>query len=49
MDSLGAIGTGGGGCMTWKVGCSDSSDARGSETFEGSDTSVEFGGGGSNG
>ncbi len=48
MDSLGAIGIGGGGCMTWKVGCSDSSDGRGSETFEGSDTSVE-GGGGSNG
>ncbi len=44
--SFGAMGTGGG-CMIWNVGCSDSSDAGGSDTFAGSDTSARGIGGGS--
>lgn len=37
--SAGAIGTGAGGCMTWNVGCSDSSVVSGTGTFAGSDGS----------
>lgn len=43
--SAGAMGTGAGGCITWKVGCSDSSDAGGIDAFEGSDGSGGSAGG----
>ncbi len=45
--SFGAIGTGGGGCMIWNVGCSDSSDNGGNGTLGGSDGSSGGGAGGS--
>ncbi len=43
IGSFWMIGTGGGGCITWKVGCSSSSDVKGNDTFEGSDDSTKGG------
>ncbi len=46
VSSVVTIGTHGGGCMIWKVGCSDSSDAGGNGSLRGTDGS-EGGAGGS--